>query len=232
MTWTLDLEATSDLPIGVESVIVGSASVRALRRMTGEERADLARCQLTPRELARYEVLAPFTKRQLEWLAGRIAVKRSIAELTGGAPSELEILQDGHASPPYVAVPGIHIGISHSFDVALGAAAPHAIGVDVELVRPLPAELIEYAFVAGELEPLGNDATAIVRLWTMKESFVKMLGLGVGAFDDLRLVSYDLGRSSWFTRGRVAAALGTRQARCWAALASGYAIALTWSVTR
>jgi 4'-phosphopantetheinyl transferase len=232
MTWTLNLEATSDVTSGVEGVIVASASVRALRQMPAAARAELARDQLTAREHERYASLAPFTKRQLEWLAGRIAAKRSVGELTGSPPGEIEILQDDHASRPYVAVPGIHIGISHSFEVALGAAAPHAIGVDIELVRPLPAELIEYAFVAGEVDPLGTDAAAIVRLWTMKESFVKMLGLGIGAFDDLRLASYDRGRSSWSTRGRVAAALGSRQARCWAALASGYAIALTWSVMR
>jgi 4'-phosphopantetheinyl transferase len=232
VTWALNLEATSDVTSGVEDVIIASASVGTLRRMAAADRAELARSQLTTREHDRYAALEPFTKRQHEWLAGRIAAKRSVAELTGARPHDIEILQDDHASPPYVSIPGIHIGISHSFEVALGAAAPHAIGVDIELVRPLPTELIEYAFVAGELEPLGSDAVAMVQLWTMKESFVKMLGLGIAAFDDLRLVSYDRGRSSWFTRGRVAAALGSRQARCWAALASGYAIALTWSVMR
>lgn len=229
MTWTLDLDATCDVTSGVEDVIVASASVRALRRMAAADRAQLVDEQLSPRELARYRALAPYAKRQLEWLAGRIAAKRSVSELTGTPANEIEILQEELAGRPHVAIPGVHIGISHSFDVALGAAAPHAIGIDVELVRPLPAELLEYAFVAGELDPLGGDA---VRLWTMKESFVKMLGLGIGAFDDLRLVSYDRGRSHWLTRGRVAAALGSRQARCWAALASGYAIALTWSVLR
>ena len=232
MTWALDLEATTDVTTGVEGVIVASASVRALRQMAPADRAELARSQLTTREHERFISLAPFTKRQHEWLAGRIAAKRSVAELTGSSPRDIEILQDDHASRPYITVPGIHIGISHSFEVALGAAAPHAIGVDIELVRPLPAELIEYAFVAGELDPVGTGSAAIVQLWTMKESFVKMLGLGIGAFDDLRLISYERGRSSWFTRGRVAAALGSRQARCWAALASGYAVALTWSVMR
>ena len=232
MTWALNLEATSDVTSGVEDVIVASASVRAVRGMAAGDRAELARDQLTAREYDRFAVLAPFTKRQHEWLAGRIAAKRAVAELTGAVPRDVEILQDEPTSRPYVAIPGVHIGISHSFDVALGAAAPHAIGVDIELVRPLPAELIAYAFVANELDPLGSDATAMVRLWTMKESFVKMLGLGVGAFDDLRLATYDGRRASWLTRGRVAAALGARQARCWAALASGYAIALTWSVMR
>jgi hypothetical protein len=63
----------------------------------------------------------------------------------------------------------------------------------------------------------------------MKESFVKMLGLGVPAFDELQLVSRE---PAWRTRGRVAEALGTRQPRCWADITSGYAIALTWSVTQ
>lgn len=230
--WTLDLEATIGLAGAVDDAIVASASVRALRAMTGAERDELARRQLTPRELARYHKLAAFSKRQLEWLAGRLAAKHSVAQLVARVPSEIEIVQQDDAGPPYVDDAGIYVGISHSFDVALGVAAPYAIGVDVELVRPLPAELVEYAFAANELDPLGSDDTAIVRLWTMKESFVKMLGLGVGSFDELRLISCEAGRSRWSTHGRVAKELGTRQPQCWADITSGYAIALTWSVTR
>ncbi len=220
----LDLEAMTGLAGSVETTIVASASVRVLRRMHAVERDELARAQLTQRELERYGALATYAKRQLEWLAGRLAVKRAIAELTG---RPLEIRQDSYASRPYVDHAGVHIGISHSYDVALGAVAPHLLGIDVELVRPLPAELIEYAFAASELAPLGTDDAAVVRLWTLKESFVKMLGLGVPAFDELQLIG-----SRWQTSGRVAEQLGTREPRCWADIASGYAIALTWSVTQ
>ncbi len=228
----LDLEAVVGLAGAIDKVVIASASVRSLRRMPTCDVDELARRSLTPREIVRYHALAPFSKRQLEWLGGRLAVKRSVAELVAQPPGEIEILQDGHANRPYVACPGIHVGISHSFDVALGAAAPHAIGLDVELVRPLPAELIEYAFTAGELAPLGTDDAAVVRLWTMKESFVKMLGLGVPAFDDLQLVSCERASPAWRTRGRVAEALGARQPRSWADITAGYAIALTWSVTQ
>jgi phosphopantetheinyl transferase len=225
----LDLEAVVGIAGTVDDVVIASASVRSLREMPARDRDELARRSLTPRELARYQALAPFSKRQLEWLGGRLAVKRSVTELGARLPGEIEILQDGHASRPYVECPGIHVAISHSFDVALGAAAPYAIGLDVELVRPLPAELIEYAFASDELDPLGTGDEAVVQLWTMKESFVKMLGLGVPAFDELQLVSRE---PAWRTRGRVAEALGTRQPRCWADITSGYAIALTWSVTQ
>lgn len=224
----LDLEATIGLAGSVENVIVASASVRSLRRMEASARDRLARLYLTVRELTRYNALAAFAKRQLEWFAGRLAVKRAIAEVDERPPSEIEILQSGQTSRPYVDSPGVYIGISHSFDVALGAVAPHAIGLDVELVRPLPAELVDYAFAATELDPLGADEAARVRLWTMKESFVKMLGLGVPAFDELELTA----GSQWRTRGRVAEELGARQPRCWTDITSGYAIALTWSVTQ
>ena len=227
----LDLEAVVGLAGAVGNVVVASASIRSLRRMSAAERDELARCNLSAHELERYRALAEFSKRQLEWLGGRLAVKRSVAELVARSPREIEIRQDA-AARPYVQPAEIHVAISHSFDVALGAAAPHAIGLDVELVRPLPAELLEYAFAAGELEPLGTDDEAIVRLWTMKESFVKMLGLGVPAFDELQLVSCERERPAWRTRGRVAQELGTRQPRCWTDVTSGYAVALTWSETQ
>ncbi len=233
----LDLDATLGPASAVGDVVIVPASVRALRRMSVGDRDQLARCNLAPREVARYQALAPFSKRQLEWLAGRLAAKRSVAELLarGGArpeARELEILQERDAGPPYVACAGVHVSISHSFDVALGAAAPHIIGIDVELVRPLAAELADYAFAADELDAIGTDETAMVRLWTMKESFVKMLGLGVASFDDVQLVACKDGEPWWSVRGRVADELGARQARCWADIASGYAIALTWPEPR
>ena len=233
----LDLDATLGVSGAVDDVIVVSASVRALRRMSTGDRAELARRNLTAREAERYQALAPFSKRQLEWLAGRVAAKRSVVELVARrgmtlVPHDIEILQEQNAGRPHVTCAGVHVGISHSFDVALGVAAPHVIGVDVELVRPLAAELVDYAFAASELDVLGTDATAMVRLWTMKESFVKMLGLGIAAFDDLRLVSCKDGQPWWSVQGRIADKLGARQARCWAGITSGYAIALTWPEPR
>ncbi len=226
----LDLEAVVGFAGAVEGVVVASASIRALRQMPATARDELARGSLSPHELARYQALDDFSKRQIEWLGGRLAVKRSVAELVARSPRDIEIRQEGQTRPT-VRPAEIHVAISHSFDVALGAAAPHAIGLDVELVRPLPAELLEYAFAADELEPLGADDTAVVRLWTMKESFVKMLGLGIPAFDELQLVSGDRERPAWRTRGRVAQELGARRPRCWADVTSGYAVALTWSET-
>ncbi|HSN30362.1 MAG TPA: 4'-phosphopantetheinyl transferase superfamily protein [Kofleriaceae bacterium] len=227
----LDLDAVVGFAGAVDGVCVASASIRALRRMPASERDELARAHLSPHEIDRYRALDEFSKRQLEWLGGRLAVKRSIAELVARSPREIEIRQEGQTRP-YVQPAEIHVAISHSFDVALGAAAPYEIGIDVELVRPLPAELLEYAFAAGELEPLGMDDAAVVRLWTMKESFVKMLGLGIPAFDELQLVSSERERPAWRTRGRVAQELGARQPRCWAEITSGYAVALTWSETQ
>lgn len=226
----LDLETTIGLAGAVEDVTVAFASVRALRGMAHHERTELAARYLMPAEVARYDALAAFSKRQLEWLAGRLAVKRAVKAVVGRSAREIEIRQDGPTGRPYVDEPGVHVGISHSFDVALGAAAPHAIGLDVELVRPLPPELIDYAFDNSELDPLGADETAVVRLWTMKESFLKMLGLGVPAFDELQLISCETALPAWRTRGRVAEELGARQPRCWTTTAAGYAIALTWSV--
>jgi 4'-phosphopantetheinyl transferase len=85
--------------------------------------------------------------------------------------------------------PALEFNLSHAGDMVLVALARgNSVGVDVELVRPL-AELdrmIGAYFSAGEQEylaTLGDDARLLefYRLWTRKEAWLKLCGIGIGS---------------------------------------------------
>lgn len=77
----------------------------------------------------------------------------------------------------------IHFSLSHSGHWAVCAISDAAVGVDVELPR-CTMELAKRHFHPDEIEQLSTldeaaRADALNRLWTAKESFLKMLGKGL-----------------------------------------------------
>lgn len=81
---------------------------------------------------------------------------------------------------------GIHFNVSHSGDFALCAVSDTLVGCDVEKVTDAPMEIAERYFSEKECRYI-EDATCVeeknrrfFRLWTMKESYVKMTGEGMG----------------------------------------------------
>lgn len=83
--------------------------------------------------------------------------------------------------------PVVHFNLSDSHDLALLAVAgDHAVGVDIEYLRPGRASraLAERFFAAGEVEALAKVpdacfADAFFACWTRKEAFVKGVGVGI-----------------------------------------------------
>lgn len=84
---------------------------------------------------------------------------------------------------PYLAdYPDIHFNFSHCAKAAVCAVADHPVGIDVEtLARAHPAVAqrvlspAEFAAVQNAAEP----DVAFVRLWTQKESLIKLRGAGL-----------------------------------------------------
>lgn len=73
--------------------------------------------------------------------------------------------------------PHVHFSLSHAGLLAVCAVADHPVGVDAELPRCTP-ELAKRHFAPEELAHL-DSPDALQRLWTAKEAFLKMLGLGM-----------------------------------------------------
>lgn len=80
---------------------------------------------------------------------------------------------------------GLQFNLSHSGSLVICAVSDKPVGCDVEELRKAPKGVAERYFSENEKEYLnhfcGEDyETAFFRLWTMKESYVKMSGEGMG----------------------------------------------------
>lgn len=81
-------------------------------------------------------------------------------------------------------VDGICFNLSHSGKYVICAVSQEPVGCDIEQIRVAPRQIEERAFSLAErqyLKEVDNDAydRAFYRIWTRKESFLKMRGTGI-----------------------------------------------------
>ena len=101
-----------------------------------------------------------------------------------GIPAEAQIFAENQWGKPYLKDhKEIHFSLSHSGVWAVCAVSDENVGVDVELPRCNMAVAKRF-FRPEELEGLDaldryKQSDALNRLWTAKESFLKMLGKGL-----------------------------------------------------
>jgi 4'-phosphopantetheinyl transferase len=135
-----------------------------------------------------------FPKRRDEWLLGRWAAKslvKSISSYQGYSLEELEI-RNTHNGAPYIQQPDGAIladclSISHSHRLAVCALSlgqDLKIGADLEKTESRTDEFIADYFTKEEqglvaCTPVEIRHTAVNLVWSMKESMLKALGVGL-----------------------------------------------------
>lgn len=100
---------------------------------------------------------------------------------TAGA-RDLAMGYGAYGKPYLLNHPGIHFNVSHSGTIAACAVASEPVGIDVEECQPYDEGVARLCFTDDELVWLHkqDDADqAFVRLWTRKESYLKLLGCGL-----------------------------------------------------
>ncbi|MEA2059240.1 MAG: 4'-phosphopantetheinyl transferase superfamily protein [Thermodesulfobacteriota bacterium] len=123
-------------------------------------------------------------KKQLEWMAGRLLVKRMVQ--AGHAPEkslqEIQISHHEKGAPFLVNSPGIKISISHSDDYAAAAVCSDKnqdIGIDIEKIGSLPdTSFLNLAFTEKEINTMALTPCDIFKKWTVKEAYLKYIKLG------------------------------------------------------
>ncbi|HYD40901.1 MAG TPA: 4'-phosphopantetheinyl transferase superfamily protein [Anaeromyxobacter sp.] len=119
-------------------------------------------------------------RRRAEFLAGRIAARRAVAQALGEErEAELEIGRDPTGAPSVRGHPALHVSISHSHGLAAAVAAPFAVGVDLERTEPRPEAFARMFFTDAEHERLaavpGPEREELLHvLWTRKEAASKV----------------------------------------------------------
>lgn len=123
-------------------------------------------------------------KKQMEWVCGRFALKTIVQDiLAPDLPMEMVMIAYREKGAPYlVQFPRVPISLSHSGDytaVALSRDPEILVGIDIEKITVLPgASFMKTAFTKQEIAHMPKTAPAVFANWTLKEAFLKYLGLG------------------------------------------------------
>jgi len=87
-----------------------------------------------------------------------------------------------HGKPSIVDHPEICFNLSHCKEAVVCVVGDHPVGIDVESIREYHESLVRYTMNDAEIreiESSGNPASAFIRLWTMKEATMKLIGTGI-----------------------------------------------------
>jgi 4'-phosphopantetheinyl transferase len=113
---------------------------------------------------------------------GRLLVRLAL-ETLGLAPVDLAGWRVDRFGRPSLPGCAADCSVSHSGGlVAAAASLPGRVGVDVEVLAPLPVEALDAAFSPEEMADIrsaGNQSRRALELWTGKEATLKADGRGM-----------------------------------------------------
>jgi 4'-phosphopantetheinyl transferase len=155
---------------------------------------------------------------RVRYLRAHRALRSILARVTS-APLNFALAENG--KPFLAAAPGIRFNLSHSRGMALaGVALEVEVGVDIELLRPVPEHVAIAArfFPPSEAEalaamPEGERERDFFRRWTRVEAMLKARGTGLygaGAELDGRWTTCEIEAGDAFAAAAAAANEGMR----------------------
>ena len=109
-----------------------------------------------------------------------------------GITSPPEFVIGDHGKPMLVGYPHIHFNMSHCREAAVCAISSRPVGIDAESIRQYNKQLVERTMNKWEQQNIENSLhpdEVFIRLWTMKESVLKLTGEGIS--NDLHTVLYN-----------------------------------------
>lgn len=132
----------------------------------------------------RMEILARNVRADRERsLAGEMLARAMLARALRCPPCAVPILRGAHGKPVLKDHPNLFFNVSHSGDYAVCVVSGRSVGVDIEQVRayrPRVAQRVCSETERALLAQSENPARLFCRLWTLKESYVKLTGTGIG----------------------------------------------------
>jgi 4'-phosphopantetheinyl transferase len=125
---------------------------------------------------------------QARYIVGRAALRRVLADRLGCSPAGIRFSYGRNGKPMLEGNLGnVEFNLAHNGgDAVIALSGGAAIGVDIELVRPIAdveslARLVFSDVERRELEFAPDPVSAFLNGWTRKEAYVKALGLGLRA---------------------------------------------------
>ena len=104
------------------------------------------------------------------------------------------LLRTEMGKPYFAGSSGMYVNLTHCRGLAAVLLSPYECGVDAETVRPVRERVVRRVFSDAEQKALAaSDAPDrfFTRLWTLKEAYVKAIGVGISY--PMREVEFTLG---------------------------------------
>ena len=94
------------------------------------------------------------------------------------------VIRNEHGKPSLAEYPEINYNLSHADGIAVCLVSDTVCGVDCEKVRPYRPNVVRRAFSENEKFLIDNSPDnqrdlLFFRLWTLKEAYVKAIGIGI-----------------------------------------------------
>lgn len=126
-----------------------------------------------------------FLKDKILSIGSELLLKQGLYDL-GISPKDISYGYGEYGKPYLKGMENVHFNISNSGDAVICAISPEKIGCDIEKTGKFKLETAERFFHNSEYELIlsqGNELSEqemFFRLWTLKESYIKMTGNGLG----------------------------------------------------
>lgn len=114
-------------------------------------------------------------------LAGDLLLCHAVRTHMPGAPFPLRRAVHSGGKPYLADLPDIHFSISHSGGEVVCALSETAVGIDLELPRPMRPGIAARYFTPREQEILTRNPSAFFEMWMAKEAVLKEIGCGIAA---------------------------------------------------
>lgn len=117
-------------------------------------------------------------------LIGEALVREIICSRYPVRNEEIVFTAGPYGKPHIAGIPGFHFNLSHSGRWIVCAVDDQEVGVDIEEMKPLDLDMARYVFSDEQYRTLVNkegqaQLIYFYDLWTLKESWVKLLGVGL-----------------------------------------------------
>lgn len=125
-------------------------------------------------------------------LLAHALLNRAVSEIYPDKPLPVMPVADEYGKPHlFIDNREFHFSISHSGDYAVCAINDSPVGVDIETIGKGGDSIANHFFAKAELKYI-RDAESFYHIWTLKESFLKVVGLGMKLpLDHFVITDYD-----------------------------------------
>ena len=113
----------------------------------------------------------------------RMVLKRLLYTVYGMRKGDAQLKFHENGKPYLASAPHLGVGITHCLGLVAAAAGEGEIGLDAEKIKPYDPRVARRVCSEEELrhiESAGDKDREFFRLWVLKESYGKALGVGIG----------------------------------------------------